>query len=103
MREYEALFMVVVFEGSMVLANSLCGGMVLGEFGRMSRSQFFFYTVGMAVVFGGLFSLGYGEARRKARKILPQTDSDSDIEEPAQAGLPSAPEEAAAHSHKRVN
>ena len=61
MRECEALFMVAVYEGTMIVVNSLTGGLVLAEFAAMEPFNLFMYFVSMGLIVAGLLALVSGE------------------------------------------
>eukprot|EP00746_Dinoflagellata_sp_MGD_P045824 gnl/MRDRNA2_/MRDRNA2_212547_c0_seq1.p1 gnl/MRDRNA2_/MRDRNA2_212547_c0~~gnl/MRDRNA2_/MRDRNA2_212547_c0_seq1.p1 ORF type:complete len:363 (-),score=72.50 gnl/MRDRNA2_/MRDRNA2_212547_c0_seq1:5-1093(-) len=61
LREYEALFMVTVFEGSMIVANSLSGCIVLSELDNEPWTRTLGYGTCIAVVILGMMTLFHGE------------------------------------------
>lgn len=61
LKEYEALFMVTVYEGSMIVANSLSGCIVLSELDNEPWTRTLGYGICITVVISGMMTLFHGE------------------------------------------
>jgi uncharacterized membrane protein len=68
LREYEALFMVTVYEGSMIVANSLSGCIVLSELDNEPWTRTLGYGICIAIVILGMMSVFQGETAQPEMK-----------------------------------
>lgn len=66
MQEYEALFMVALFEGSMIVSGCISGSIVLLELKDLEDYQIAMYIVGVFGVVCGLVWLVRGEMKSKS-------------------------------------
>lgn len=87
MREYEALFMGAVFEGSLILSASVSGFVVFDEWSTMSTAQIAGYWTSLGLIIAGIHMVAK-DAVRKAKEAA--SDSAADVEEGASDGEPQA-------------
>eukprot|EP00747_Dinoflagellata_sp_TGD_P191273 gnl/TRDRNA2_/TRDRNA2_54425_c0_seq1.p1 gnl/TRDRNA2_/TRDRNA2_54425_c0~~gnl/TRDRNA2_/TRDRNA2_54425_c0_seq1.p1 ORF type:complete len:467 (-),score=81.27 gnl/TRDRNA2_/TRDRNA2_54425_c0_seq1:9-1409(-) len=66
--EFEALFMVTVYEGSMVVSNCVSAAVVLGETRDLELWRAACYWTSIAVVVAGLSTISLAEAKRGATR-----------------------------------
>mmetsp|Transcript_21975 Transcript_21975/g.66031 ORF Transcript_21975/g.66031 Transcript_21975/m.66031 type:complete len:382 (+) Transcript_21975:168-1313(+) len=60
MREYDALFMGAVFEGTLIIAACISGVVVFSELEALPAWQIAVYWTGVSGVIGGIFVVAYG-------------------------------------------
>jgi len=60
MREYEALFMGAVFEGTLIVAACLSGVIVFSELDTLQVWQIAVYWAAVSGIVGGIFTVAYG-------------------------------------------
>lgn len=87
--EYEALFMVTVYEGSMIVANCISAAVVLQELGTLETWRVALYVFSVFLVCSGMFVICYGETLRKDTEDDEQDGDCEDMEE-LQTGHPSS-------------
>ena len=63
LKTFEALYMITVFEGFMILSGSLSGNLVMNEKEGLPWFNIGMYTCGVAVILLGLYILCDGESR----------------------------------------
>ncbi|CAK0865646.1 unnamed protein product, partial [Prorocentrum cordatum] len=71
MREYEALFMGAVFEGSVILAASISGCVVFGELSYMSTGGIVVYWCGLAIILIGIRLVARDAVRKEPGRRPP--------------------------------
>lgn len=84
--EFEALFMVTVYEGSMIVANCISAAVVLQELGSLEAWRVGLYVFSVVLVCFGMFVICYGETFRKDTE---DDEPDGDCEA-LQTGHPSS-------------
>jgi len=66
LQEYEALFMVTIYEGSMIVSGCLSGAVVLLDLKGLEAWRVFLYAVGVCVIVLGMLVIFKQEARQKS-------------------------------------
>ena len=70
LRHFEALYMITVFEGFMIVSGSLSGNLVMYEMEGQPAHLLALYSLAIGVILVGLFVLLQGESRRNAGRLL---------------------------------
>jgi len=90
--EYEALFMVTVYEGSMIVANCISAAVVLQELGSLEPWRVALYVLSVFLVCFGMFVICYGETFRASDAEDDEPDGNCEAE--LQASQASSSEDA---------
>lgn len=80
MREYEAVFMGAVFEGSLIFAASVSGCVVFKELGQMEAHQIIIYWAALALIIVGIGVVAEGAKRKQLAAEEKEAES-GDLEE----------------------
>jgi len=84
MREYEALFMGSIFEGSLIFFACLSGGIVFKEFEVLKPYEFVLYCMALAGIVGGIAAVAKGSTSDtdEVSEVQPQGETNtSPVEE----------------------
>lgn len=66
LQEFEALFMVTVYEGSMIVSNCISGAVVLLDLNELEPWRIMLYCLGVLVVVAGMFVVFGNEVKNKS-------------------------------------
>mmetsp|Transcript_20803 Transcript_20803/g.58363 ORF Transcript_20803/g.58363 Transcript_20803/m.58363 type:complete len:447 (+) Transcript_20803:119-1459(+) len=66
LQEYEALFMVTVYEGSMIVSGCVSGAIVLMDLRGLEAWRIVLYTLGILVIIAGMYVIFSQELRSKS-------------------------------------
>jgi len=99
MREYEALFMAAVFEGSLIISACVSGVVVFSEMEKLQRWQVAIYWTSILAIVAGIFVVSLGckkeEAQTQPEDPLDEGKSEADGEDleavPEVEGPPACP------------
>merc|ERR1719387_1612159 len=80
MREYEALFMATLFEGSLIVSGCVSGIVVLREFDNLPVFQICSYFACISLIVAGITTLYKGESARAKAAMKSTAPIDSDAE-----------------------
>jgi len=64
LRRYEALYMITVFEGFMIISGAISGNLVMDERAGQSAPLLVLYALSICVILAGLYVLCKGELER---------------------------------------
>lgn len=69
LQEYEALFMVTVYEGSMIVSGCISGAIVLMDLRGLEAWRVVLYTLGVLVIMAGMYVIFSQEVRSKSSLV----------------------------------
>ncbi len=102
LRTFEALYMITIFEGFMIVSGSISGNLVLYELEGQPTSSLALYSGAIVLILVGLYVLLVGESRQRDGRLLTATmQPASDAE--AQIELAKAKSEAIAEASQLAN
>jgi len=73
LRTFEALYMITVFEGFMIVSGSISGNLVMDEKAGQPTAILCLYAVAIGVILCGLYVLCKGEAASMGDRLLTRT------------------------------
>lgn len=80
MKEYEALFMGSIFEGSLIFFACLSGGIVFKEFEVFAVWEFILYCLALFSIICGIFAVAKGSKPEDTTKAEPSPSNESEAQ-----------------------
>jgi len=79
LREYEALFMVTIYEGSMIVTGCISGSIVLLDMNGVEAWRVFLYFFGVAVIMLGMYVIFTQESQSTSSLIAGKASIEIDV------------------------